>query len=91
MSDKWRILIVLFLGGMRILRFNELKKKLYGVSAKILSERLKYLEQERYITRKMYAEVPVKVEYQLTPLGYQYLEQLLNLTEWVKRVMEKVK
>ncbi|MEM7380473.1 MAG: helix-turn-helix domain-containing protein [Bacteroidota bacterium] len=84
-SDKWSILIIIYLGYYPVLRFNQLKKKVYGISNKVLSERLKLLEGDGYLDRKMYPEVPVRVEYQLTDFGHSYLEKLLELTEWVTR------
>lgn len=81
--DKWSILIFMFLGAYSCLRFNELKKYLYGVSSKSLTERLKNLERDGYISRKMYAEVPIRVEYALTDYGYQFLEKMIHLLEWI--------
>ena len=83
-SDKWSILIILWLGYFPILRFNELKKKVYGISNKVLSERLKHLEGDGYLKRTMYPEVPVRVEYELTNFGHSYLEKLIDLTEWAE-------
>ncbi|NJB72691.1 DNA-binding HxlR family transcriptional regulator [Saonia flava] len=82
-SDKWSILIILYLGFFPVLRFNQLKKKVFGISNKVLSERLKTLERDGYLSRKAYAEVPIRVEYQLTNFGHSYLQKLLDLTEWV--------
>lgn len=89
-SDKWSILIVLYLGYYPVLRFNELKKKVYGVSSKVLSERLKTLEADGYVSRTMYPEVPIRVEYALTNFGHAYLVKLLDLTEWVQKYSEQV-
>lgn len=89
-SDKWSILIILYLGYFPILRFNELKKKVYGISNKVLSERLKHLEGDGYISRTMYPEVPVRVEYQLTDFGHSYLQKLIELTEWADKYKEYV-
>jgi len=83
-SDKWSILIILYLGYFPILRFNELKKKVYGISNKVLSERLKQLEGDGYLKRTMYPEVPIRVEYQLTNFGHSYLQKLIDLTEWAQ-------
>jgi len=82
-SDKWSILIFLYLGYYPVLRFNQIKKKVLGISNKVLSERLKVLEKDGYLTRKMYPEVPIRVEYSLTDLGHSYLAKLMELTEWV--------
>lgn len=84
-SDKWSILIIIFTGAFSKLRFNEIKKKAYGISSKTLSERLKNLERDGIVNRKAYAQVPIKVEYSLTPFGKKYLEQILNLTEWIDK------
>ena len=89
-SDKWSILIVLYLGYFPVLRFNELKKKVYGVSSKVLSERLKMLEADGYISRTMFPEVPIRVEYALTDFGHAYLVKLLDLTEWVQEYSGQV-
>jgi len=84
-SDKWSILIILYLGYYPVLRFNKLKKKVYGISSKVLSERLKHLEGDGYLKRKMYAEVPIRVEYKLTDFGHSYLQKLIELTEWAEK------
>ncbi|MEM9144130.1 MAG: helix-turn-helix domain-containing protein [Bacteroidota bacterium] len=89
-SDKWSILIVLYLGYYRTLRFNRLKKKVYDISNKVLSERLKNLERDGYVSRTMYAEVPIRVEYALTDFGHAYLQKLLELTEWVTQYSDTV-
>ncbi|RKR12469.1 HxlR family transcriptional regulator [Maribacter vaceletii] len=84
-SDKWSTLIILYLGYFPILRFNKLKKYVYGISNKVLSERLKALETYGYLDRKVYAEVPIRVEYSLTEFGQNYVEKLLELTEWMQK------
>ncbi len=67
-SNKWTPLIVRDLArGER--RFSELERSLVGISPKTLSERLKYLEAERIVARRCYAEVPPRVEYSLTEKG----------------------
>ena len=89
-SDKWSILIVLYLGYFPVLRFNKLKKYVYGISNKVLSERLKVLEADGYLMRKMYPEVPIRVEYSLTDFGKKYVERLIELTEWMQMNSPKV-
>ena len=89
-TDKWSILIVLYLGGYNTLRFNQLKTMLYGVSSKSLTERLKYLEKDGYILRTMFSEVPIRVEYQLTEFGYNYLNKLIDITEWISLSMPEI-
>lgn len=89
-TDKWSILIVIFLGGYHTLRFNQLKTMLYGVSSKSLTERLKHLEKDGYILRTMFSEVPIRVEYQLTEFGYAYLNKLIDITEWISISMPEI-
>lgn len=89
-TDKWSILIVLYLGGYRVLRFNQLKNLLYGVSSKSLTERLKNLEKDGYINRTMYSEVPIRVEYQLTEFGYVYSDKLIELTQWISNSVPEI-
>ncbi|WP_396635443.1 winged helix-turn-helix transcriptional regulator [Maribacter sp. R77961] len=89
-SDKWSILIILYLGYFPVLRFNKLKKYVYGISNKVLSERLKMLETDGYLVRKMYPEVPIRVEYSLSDFGKKYVEKLIQLTEWMQLNSPKV-
>lgn len=89
-SDKWSILIVLFIGGHKILRFGDLKSLIHGISAKVLTERLRSLEKDGYLNRTVFPEVPVRVEYQLTAFGIRYLNKLIVLSEWIKDEMEYV-
>ncbi len=89
-SDKWSILIVLFLGGYKVLRFGDLKNLIHGISAKVLTERLRSLEKDGYLSRQVFPEVPIRVEYQLTAFGIRYLDKLLILSEWIKDEMDNV-
>ncbi len=89
-SDKWSILIVLFIGGYKVLRFSDLKNLIHGISAKVLTERLRSLEKDGYLSRQVFPEVPIRVEYQLTAFGIRYLDKLLVLSEWIKDEMDHV-
>lgn len=89
-SDKWSILIILYLGYYPTLRFNALKKKVLGISNKVLSERLKVLEADGYLVRNMFPEVPIRVEYSLTDFGHSYLLKLIDLSEWVTTYSDQI-
>ena len=68
MGDRWKVLIVRdLLTGTK--RFGELKKSLNGISQKVLTQHLRIMEENGLVNRKVFAEVPPKVEYSLTELG----------------------
>ncbi|OCF94705.1 winged helix-turn-helix transcriptional regulator [Gilliamella sp. wkB308] len=81
MGDKWKVLIVRdLLTGTK--RFGELKKSLDGISQKVLTQHLRAMEKNGLIHRKVYAQVPPKVEYTLTDVG-QSLKQVHDaMLEW---------
>jgi DNA-binding HxlR family transcriptional regulator len=81
--DKWSILIVLMLGYYDVLRFSELKNKVKGVSPKMLSISLKHLEEDGFVIRTVYAEVPIRVEYNLSDQGRSFCNKILELSEWI--------
>jgi DNA-binding HxlR family transcriptional regulator len=68
MGDRWKVLIVrdLLIGTKR---FGELRKSLTGISQKVLTQHLRIMEESGLVTRKVFAEVPPRVEYTLTELG----------------------
>ncbi|ATZ20577.1 winged helix-turn-helix transcriptional regulator [Mesoplasma coleopterae] len=80
-KSKWVILIIRELSfGTR--RFNELEKKISGISQKVLTTNLRFLEENNLIHRKVYPVVPPKVEYSLTSLGQSLKPILDQMTEW---------
>lgn len=75
-SDKWKVLILRdLMSGTK--RFGELRKSIGHVSQKVLTAQLRQMEASGLLTRKVYAEVPPRVEYTLTELGYS-LEPILD-------------
>jgi len=89
MGDRWKVLIVRdLLTGKK--RFGELKKSLTGISQKVLTQHLRIMEEYGLIDRKIYAEIPPKVEYSLTEIG-QSLELILNsMYKWGKEYKSKL-
>lgn len=80
-SDKWKVLILRdLLTGTK--RFGELKKSLGGVSQTVLTSQLRQMEASGLLTRKVYAEVPPRVEYTLTELGYSLQPVLEAMRDW---------
>jgi len=90
MGDRWKVLIVRnLLTGTK--RFGELKKGLDGISQKVLTDHLRIMEENGLINRKVYAEVPPKVEYSLTPLG-QSLKPIHDaMCKWGEQFQKKAK
>lgn len=80
-SDKWNILIIRdLLDGTK--RFGELKKSVTGISQKVLTANLRQMEERGLVNRKVYAQVPPKVEYSLTELGISLQPVLLSMEIW---------
>lgn len=80
-SDKWKVLILRdLMSGTR--RFGELKKSIGHVTQKVLTAQLRQMEASGLLTRKVYAEVPPRVEYTLTELGYSLKPVLDAMWEW---------
>lgn len=80
-GDKWKILILRdLLAGTK--RFGELRKSVGSVSQKVLTENLRKMEGDQLVSRKVYAEVPPRVEYSLTELGKSLNPVLLSMKKW---------
>lgn len=89
-SDKWTVLIIRdLLNGTK--RFGQLKKSLNGISQKVLTQHLRTMESNGLITRKVYAEVPPKVEYTLTETGISLKPILDIMYDWGKNYQEILK
>lgn len=88
-SDKWTALImgVLEEGTMR---FSDLKRRIGGISQKMLTQTLRNLERDGLITRTVHAEVPPRVEYTLTPLGETLTEALATIRHWSESNIDAV-
>lgn len=80
--DKWSLFILYNLGYNDVMRFNELKSRIDGISSRMLSITLKRLEGHGKISRRVYPEVPPKVEYRLTPFGQEFSNRIIDLSQW---------
>ncbi|GAB3504978.1 helix-turn-helix domain-containing protein [Spirosoma knui] len=74
-----------------VMRYGELKRTLNGITTKMLTQTLRELEEDNLINRKVYHEVPPKVEYSLTPTGRQLIPFITHLSEWALEQMRKEK
>ena len=88
-SDKWKVLILRdLLPGTK--RFGELRKSIGHVSQKVLTAQLRQMEQSGLVNRKAYAEVPPKVEYSLTDVGYSLKPILDAMWTWGEEYQKKM-
>ncbi len=89
-GDKWSLLVLLVINEAGIVRFNELGRMIPDISTRVLSTTLKTLEADGLIDRKVYAQVPPKVEYTLTDTGRSLIPLIMLLTEWAQQNMKNV-
>jgi DNA-binding HxlR family transcriptional regulator len=86
LSAKWKVdLLYLLARGIR--RYSRLYDNLRGASKKMLTDSLRSLERDGLVKRQVFAEVPVRVEYSLTPLGWSATELLIALADWADERM----
>jgi len=83
-ASKWTVRIIYLLAGSPVLRFSELRRALGAVTHKELTKQLRRLEQHGLVAREVFAEVPPRVEYRLSPLGATVVEPLQGLSKWAK-------
>ena len=89
-GGKWKLLIMRNLLS-RSWRFNELKKDLKGISQNVLTYNLRSMEKDRIIIRKIYPEIPPKVEYGLTKLGKSMKPIIKSMEKWGIEYKNKIK
>ena len=83
LADKWSLLVVELLGSST-LRFTDLRREIDGISQRMLTLTLRQLERDGLVSRTVYAVVPPRVEYALTPLGATLLETIQPLVAWAR-------
>jgi len=83
LTSRWGVLVMVALrDGTH--RFSDLRRKMGGVSEKMLAQTLQWLEQDGFINRVAYPVVPPHVEYSLTPLGKEVSEKVVALADWIE-------
>ena len=88
-TSRWGVLILVALGDGTH-RFSDLRRKMGGVSEKMLAQSLQALEQDGFINRVSYPVVPPHVEYSLTPLGEQVSDKVAALADWIEMNLPQV-
>ena len=90
MSDKWSLLILRSLQKNGIMRYKDVMKAIPDISQKMLSCTLKRLEEDHLINRKMYPEIPPRVEYSLTETGQKLMPALQMMIDWAQMHFEEI-
>jgi DNA-binding HxlR family transcriptional regulator len=88
-GGRWKIILLWHLYGGK-LRFSELRRKVPGISQKMLTEQLRELEGHGLVTRTVYAEVPPRVEYAATPLGKSLDPVIAAIGDWGRKHGDKI-
>jgi DNA-binding HxlR family transcriptional regulator len=91
LGKRWSLLILKNLNAKENIRFNELKRAVSGISSTVLADRLLELEREGLVTKKIYPEIPPRVEYSLTSRAKELGIVLSSLGNWVRRWNSKIK
>jgi DNA-binding HxlR family transcriptional regulator len=89
-ADKWTMLAITALEGEEALRFSELRRRIEGVSQKMLTQTLRALERDGLVTRTVYPTVPATVEYRLTPLGQSLTDAIDAIRDWAYGHMPEI-
>lgn len=89
-SDKWSILLLFTLEHSAVMRFNALQKSIPDISQKMLTVTLRTLEEDGFVKRQVYAEVPPRVEYSLTERAVSLLPHINSLIAWAKENMNAI-
>lgn len=90
MSDKWSLLILSTLSRNGVMRYKELNAAIPDISQKMLSSTLKRLEEDKLVNRKMYGEIPPRVEYSLTQTGKELMPSVGMMINWALEHFEEI-
>lgn len=90
MSDKWSLLVIYALSQVEKMRFGDIRRAVPDISQKMLTVTLRTLEEDGFVTRTIYPEVPPRVEYALTIRAYSLLPHIQSLIVWAKENMEPI-
>jgi DNA-binding HxlR family transcriptional regulator len=85
LGRRWSLHILKNLSTRNVIRFNELKRALAGISSTVLAERLLELEREGLVTKRIYPEVPPRVEYSMTPQARELEVIIKDLARWANK------
>ena len=89
-GDKWSLLVLYNLQHREPVRFKELQRQIPDISQKSLTQTLRTLEEDGFVSREVFPEVPPRVEYSLTPRALSFLPLVENMSNWAKENMEEI-
>lgn len=89
LTSRWSVLVLLALRE-DTLRFSELRRKIGGVSERMLAQTLRYLEEDGFIQRTARDVVPPHVEYCLTPIGHEVKGHVIGLADWLESNVHRI-
>ena len=89
-GDKWSLLVLYNLQHREPVRFKELQRQIPDISQKSLTQTLRTLEEDGFVSREVFPEVPPRVEYSLTPRAISFLPLVENMINWAKENMDEI-
>lgn len=89
LTSRWGVLVLIALRS-GTLRFGDLRRRIGGVSERMLAQTLQWLENDGMVERKAYKIVPPHVEYTLTPLGEEAAEKVRDLADWIETSLPRI-
>ena len=89
-GDKWSLLVLYTLQHRESVRFKELQRQIPDISQKSLTQTLRTLEEDGFVSREVFPEVPPRVEYSLTPRALSFLPLVENMINWAKENMDEI-
>ena len=89
-GDKWSLLVLYNLQHREPVRFKELQRQIPDISQKSLTQTLRTLEEDGFVSREVFPEVPPRVEYSLTARAHAFLPLVENMINWAKENMDEI-
>ena len=89
-GDKWSLLVLYNLQHREPVRFKELQRQIPDISQKSLTQTLRTLEEDGFVSREVFPEIPPRVEYSLTPRALSFLPLVENMINWAKENMDEI-
>jgi DNA-binding HxlR family transcriptional regulator len=89
-TSRWGVLVLMVLLDEETCRFSDLRRKVDGVSEKMLAQTLQWLAADGFVVRTSYDVVPPHVDYRLTPLGKEIAQQVSALADWIEVNLSRI-